>query len=555
PIFSKQASGVENNKTRTSPRVSQLKSTKTDSGTAATTANRNSTLPENSSSILPAFPPAVKQRVYSTSQPGVQRSISNGSKKLESFGFTPASSLVAGTATATVTTPNATTSMPQPASTSHSIHRPTGHGLATRFKSVQVQGATPPTTQNTASAPRAPVPIVKTEPRSKRLDLGSIPTRTDTLPSLPLPRTPENPKAVKWGPPLTSSIGTAGDPYSISSDSDSDSDEYDGDNVINDRDGGDDESGDKTDKKPHSAPPLKLLKSFADLTDAQHETASDVEAVLKQFPVWLDSPSPTELKYSYEVSSGILRPVLPTRTRASEKTSADDHSKVDNEKDVKNSIEKREGQTRGKRHIRFSGEGDDAFGPYSSPTKRTALADSSWGALAARRIHIASSPIPVKPSGSTLSSSATSRRDSFSSCRGSASSSLRPDLKRQQIKPKLNLKSKLCENHDQEDARGSRSLTTKEGNRSTRAQEKEKEKTKTEEEAKSKKNEKDKTKRKQTRKRKEMEKKKQKGGKARARHRNMNRLQIQNLQREIERLAEGKPERLARVKSREKLRS
>ncbi|KAI0964843.1 hypothetical protein F4678DRAFT_366300 [Xylaria arbuscula] len=541
PLFGGKASLVENSKNEKNPGISQLKSAKTGSGTTAIAANRSGILSRNTSSIPPTLPPAVKERVYSTSGPGARRNISNGPKKLEAFGFVSASSLVAGnaTATATATTRNAASPMLKPASTFHSIPKPTNQSVAQRMNPVQLQSATPPTTQKTASAPRTPVLIVKTELRSKHIDLGSIPARTDTPP--PLPRTPENPKAVKWGLPLSSSIGTAGDPYAISSDSDSDTDDYDGGNVINDRDGDDNTSSNRDDEKQHSIPPLKLLKSFTEPNDAQQETASDVEAVLKQFPVWLDSPSPTELKYSYEVSSGILRPAIPTR--ASAKTSADGHSNV-NEKDVRNGRDggkRGEGEGRGKRHIRFSGDGDDAFGPYSSPTKRAAVADYPWGALPARRIHIASSPVPVKRGSSTLPScSAASPSPSSSSRRDSLSSSLELDSKRQQIKVKPKPKHISYENQNHNYDQDSRSSIAK-GRDGGTLRIPTPTATYMKDKAKSKDNEKDKSKRTQTTKRKEKEKKKQEGGKASSRHRNVHRLQIQNLQREIERLAGEKP--------------
>ncbi|TRX98083.1 hypothetical protein FHL15_001293 [Xylaria flabelliformis] len=187
-------------------------------------------LPRPSSTLPLAFAPAVKPRIYSASRPGGRQNVDIKSKKLEAFGFVSATSLLPRNTTRDATT-------------------------------------IPPIT-NTQNAPAAAVttlPNAKLEPVSKTTSkpIKQEPSKVRFSATRLLPRTPEKPVRAKRAHTPSYSSGTHKDPYAISSDSD--------------------------DGNPYSCPPLR---SFAEIADT-YETASDVEAVLNQFPAWLDSPSPT----------------------------------------------------------------------------------------------------------------------------------------------------------------------------------------------------------------------------------------------------------------------
>ncbi|KAI0904529.1 hypothetical protein F4823DRAFT_204804 [Ustulina deusta] len=377
PLFG-EAGDVEDNKKNVKfSGTSRQQPATTASSTSTTTAHQKSTLPRNSSSILPpTLFPAVKSRVYSTPRPAVQRDINNESKKLEAFGFVSAASLVAGAATPT--TRNAAVVTPTPTfksnSLSHSVAKPvnqcgSGQGEPAQAQSRKHQSL-PRTTQNTPAAV-TPVPIVEAKPISKPTRRGTIQGQTSSL--QPLPRTPENPMAAKQAP--TSSVGSYHDPYAISSDSDSDSDSDD-----------EDSNG-----KPHNIPSLKSLSSFAEPADA-HETASDVEAVLNQFPVWLNSPSPTELGSSYLAASTPPRPTIDVRPIATTRPSKRSYEDEDEDDDGGKTKDK-EGKEQ--RRVRFR-RGDDGS---PSPTKRAAISDESRRPPARR--------IPPPPPPSSFFSSAS----------------------------------------------------------------------------------------------------------------------------------------------------
>ncbi|KAI0430040.1 hypothetical protein F5Y09DRAFT_241340 [Xylaria sp. FL1042] len=347
-----KSSDVEESNKDVKPGISYQKRATATVNTNSTNANRDSTLSRNSSSLPHMFPPAVKTRVYSTTRPATRRNVNDGSKKLEAFGFVSAATLVSRTNTAT--TKSATTITPTSAlesnATSHSITKLKSQNASKHMKLTQEQSRSRQLSSRTAqniSAPLTPVPIVEAKPISKPTQRGTLKVQTSNI--QPPPRTPENRITVKQEPALSSSIGTYGDPYTISSGSDSDSD--DDSSVI-----------------PCSPRPVKSLSSFATKLEV-YETASDVEAVLNQFPVWLESPSPTELGSSY---SSMPTPVQPIISNRLSKASRDDAG-----------INKRK-EGREKRRIRFS--------PSPSPTKRTALLDQSSRSPAAGR-YIASSPV------------------------------------------------------------------------------------------------------------------------------------------------------------------
>lgn len=258
-------------------------------------ANSKGTLPRPSSSALPlTFQPAVKPRIYSTSQPSGKRNAKIGPQRLETFGFVSATSLMPTTTkrNPTIVPPvsniqdavSATTLTPilEPNLVRKPISKPI------KQEEVHLLGSSraslPHATRNLAAAATSS-PISKFTSKPIKREGPEIRISGPQ----PLPQTPERPRSTKRVRTPSYSTGTYRDPYAISSDSDSNND---GDN--------------NRDCKPHSCPPLK---SFAESADT-HETASDVEAVLNQFPAWLDSPSPTELRSGY---LGASRPTAASR--------------------------------------------------------------------------------------------------------------------------------------------------------------------------------------------------------------------------------------------------
>ncbi|KAI8950532.1 hypothetical protein F4801DRAFT_343956 [Xylaria longipes] len=272
-------------KADTNIRTLQQKPNSTPASVAVT--NSKGALPRSFSSALPpAFLPAVKPRVYSASRSGGKRNFDIGSKKLEAFGFVSATSLLPATTKLNATTvppianrPNAAPAIaPTPIVKSEPVPIPTHK--PSKQEEVQILGGnreSPPRATRNLAAVATSSPISKFTPRPIKQEAVEVQISV----TQPLPRTPEKPIPTKRPCTPSYSTGTYGDPYAISSDSDSDDD--DGDNYGNDN------------GKSHNPPPLK---SFAEIADT-HETASDVEAVLNQFPTWLDSPSPTELRSSY----------------------------------------------------------------------------------------------------------------------------------------------------------------------------------------------------------------------------------------------------------------
>ncbi|KAI1346289.1 hypothetical protein F5Y01DRAFT_298121 [Xylaria sp. FL0043] len=354
-LFDNKADDAEGNKKDVKPGISQQQQQTTATvSTVPIDGNRNSIPSSNSASIPPTFPPAVKARVYGTSRPAAQRNAKGGSNNLEAFGFVSAASLVSRNDTATTRNTTAVTPTPtlEAGSISHSKPKHISQTASKRLKLVKEEAkndlSSPRITQNT-SAPLTPARMVEAKPPSKSTQRGTAQSQKSDL--QPTPRTPENRITVKQEPTLSSSLGTKGDPYAISSDSDNDSD--DDSSVIS--------------SSPH---PIKSLSSFNGKLEV-YETASDVEAVLDQFPVWLESPSPAELGSSYSSMPTPVRPILPAQP-----------SKTDDA----GTNPCKEG--REKRRIRFSG--DDGFSPSPSPTKRTAVLEKSSYSPAAVARQIAS---------------------------------------------------------------------------------------------------------------------------------------------------------------------
>ncbi|KAI0854832.1 hypothetical protein F4860DRAFT_498179 [Xylaria cubensis] len=226
-------------------------------------------LPRPSSALPPAFAPAVKPRIYSASRPGGRQNVDIRSKKLEAFGFVSATSLLPRNSTRDATTiPPITNTQNAAAAAVTTLPNvklePVSKPALKPIKREEVQilcdsrkpllqatqnaatVATPPSISRTISKP------IKQEPPQVQFSATRL-----------LPQTPEKPVRAKRTHTPSYSSGTYKDPYAISSDSE--------------------------DGNPYSCPPLR---SFAEIADT-YETASDVEAVLNQFPAWLDSPSPT----------------------------------------------------------------------------------------------------------------------------------------------------------------------------------------------------------------------------------------------------------------------
>ncbi|KAI0449123.1 hypothetical protein F5B21DRAFT_495332 [Xylaria acuta] len=287
PLSKGKLGGVVHGKADTNIGALRQKPNTTPNSVAVT--NNKGVLPRSSSSALPpTFLPAVKPRVYSASRPSSKRNINIGSKKLEAFGFVSAASLLPATTNRNAATVplvenrenSASAVTPTPILKSKPIRKLASKPI--KQEEIQILGSSresfPRATRNLTTAATSS-PIYKFTPKPIKQEALEIQINAPQ----PLPRTPEKSIPTKRARTPSYSVGTYGDPYAIPSDSDSDSDNDNG--------------------KPHSCPPLK---SFAKIADT-HETASDVEAVLNQFPAWLDSPSPTELRSSYP---GTSRPTI-----------------------------------------------------------------------------------------------------------------------------------------------------------------------------------------------------------------------------------------------------
>ncbi|KAI0437356.1 hypothetical protein F4803DRAFT_556091 [Xylaria telfairii] len=258
-------------------------------------ANSNSTSPGFSSSPLPpTFQPAVKPRIYSASQPSGKRNVNVGPQRLEAFGFVSGASLMPAT---TKRNPNTVPPVSNirdavSAATLTSIlePEPVRKPISKPIKQEEVhilgssRGLISRATRNIAATAKSS-PISKLTSKPMKQEAPEI----NTTILQPLPQTPKRPRSTKRVRTPSYSTGTYRDPYAISSDSESSNDDDNNRNF-----------------KPHSCPPLK---SFAESSDT-HETASDVEAVLNQFPAWLDSPNPAELRSSY---LGASRPSSSSR--------------------------------------------------------------------------------------------------------------------------------------------------------------------------------------------------------------------------------------------------
>ncbi|KAI0871990.1 hypothetical protein GGS24DRAFT_469217 [Hypoxylon argillaceum] len=299
PRLSGEAGETAPKKTYMNVGISQENTAPTAGATAIVTTSLDPALLRNPRPILPpTFPPAVKARIYSNvSRGGSQRKMDTGSKNLDTFGFTSTALPVARTGS-TSQPDMATTVFAPPASTCQ---------------------------------PK-PIPIPKpTTKRIKQETQEPPQPRTATLPLLP--RTPERPATTKrahtWTTPST---GTYADPYTLSSDSESD-----------------DDANDNSNKETYNLPPLGSFTNILDM----HETASDVEAVLDQFPAWLSSPSTPELRSSYLTASSPSRPIIAPRPSARPRNMEG---------------ENRDKERRESRRVRF-GEGD-GFSPSPVPQKR-----------------------------------------------------------------------------------------------------------------------------------------------------------------------------------------
>ncbi|KAI0523930.1 hypothetical protein F5B22DRAFT_423131 [Xylaria bambusicola] len=334
------------------------------------TANRSGTLTRSSPSIPSSLPlPAVKGRIYSTPQARKQRNIENGLKKLESFGFVSASSLLTETNAAncrnvapTHMSKSQSTSKFKPHSISSSIKQEYSSHVRPLGVHSENQQSLLQTTRNTAGA-ITPVPKLKAESMSTPTYLATTQSRIGSL--LPSPRTPDNSKAGKQtASNLSSSIGTRGDPYSISSDSDSD-EGYDHDTVAMSHDQG------SRNHDSHNLTSLKSLGSFSEINrNDAHETASDVEAVLEQYPTWLDSPSPAKHRSRAMPSTATATTKNVTATIAKTAPPTWPSKRLWNTDGKKSNDNRR---------VRFiCGYDDDAFSPSPlPPAKRRAVLEES----------------------------------------------------------------------------------------------------------------------------------------------------------------------------------
>ncbi|KAK5635524.1 hypothetical protein RRF57_011237 [Xylaria bambusicola] len=342
------------------------------------TANHNNSLPKSSPSIPSSLPPpAVKERIYSAPRPRKQPNIETGSKKLESFGFVSAASLLDETDVAnrqsiapTHMSKSQSTSKFKPHTLSKSIKQEGSSHVRPLGVRIENHQSVPQTTRNTVGAV-TPVPKLKTEPIPMPTYPAMIQAHTSSL--MLSPRTPENSKAVKKAASnLSSSIGTRGDPYSISSDSDSD-DDYDHDIDTTSHNQG------NSNNDSRSLTSLKSLSSFSKMNqnDAHEETASDVEAVLEQYPTWLNSPSPAQPR-SW---------AMPSTTATTTTNATASIAKMAPPTWPNKRLRDTNGKKRNdKRRVRFiSGDDDDAFSPSPlPPAKRLAILEESRYPQAAR---------------------------------------------------------------------------------------------------------------------------------------------------------------------------
>ncbi|KAI1162606.1 hypothetical protein F5B18DRAFT_376944 [Nemania serpens] len=139
-----------------------------------------------------------------------------------------------------------------------------------------------------------PVPISQQPTYTFKRATSEAAVVVEAQPRTPQPRTPQPRPRSNARPPAyytPSSASTSGDPYLISSGSDSDSDSDTYPNADNDINGHGKGNG-GSNRASRNPPALKSFAKF-DFADA-HEPASDVEAVLEEFPAWLrSSPCPT----------------------------------------------------------------------------------------------------------------------------------------------------------------------------------------------------------------------------------------------------------------------
>ncbi|KAI1121065.1 hypothetical protein F5Y10DRAFT_257099 [Nemania abortiva] len=284
--------------------------------TTASATGLNSTLRRDPHHIPPTFPPAVKARIYSDSERGSQGNSSTKSKKLEALGFASGTQPAARTAN------------------------------ATKRENASV-GTVAPTPLCKSKPPPIPRPSIK---RVKQE--AEEPAQAQITAFLTVPRTPEQPTAMRraynWSSP---SIGTSADPYTLSSDDDDDDD--------------DDDTA-TTHGKPYNLPPLQSFANIADM----YETASDVEAVLDQFPAWLSTPSPPEPRSINRSVPPTSRPI--TAPRLNGRPGADEDGN-------------RSGERRESRRVRF--RGDDGFSSSPVPPKRV-VAPIERASPRAKRIHV-----------------------------------------------------------------------------------------------------------------------------------------------------------------------
>lgn len=269
PLPSRSKLSSTNNMTNTSKR-GPFES----ASTRAPSSSLDSFLP---SKALPVpsfpFPPAVKERVYSSApRPRLPRNAEAISIKHEMRGSVPTAPCLAGPANA-----------------------PTGRDAAVAAAPVRIH---------------KPRPIAQPIMKSEAPEVGEV----QTLTLQQRPRTNGQLPSTMPAYNSLSSIGTPGDPYCISSGSDNDSD-FDADADAAGR-------GNRHRASPNPCP----LSSFINFTDT-HEPASDVEAVLKEFPKWLGSLDPTEPQpISVAVPAPALQPTTTvqatTNTRQSQSTTA-----------------------------------------------------------------------------------------------------------------------------------------------------------------------------------------------------------------------------------------
>ncbi|GAP92075.2 hypothetical protein SAMD00023353_3100680 [Rosellinia necatrix] len=212
--------------------------------TATTTAKKSAWPPPEPFLSQPphAFPLAVKARIYpATQRPGRQQKGNSGLKTLETFGFQPAASHLPKAATETTPRNSAFAAAALiPTHTTASTALPKLRPVPTppKREAIQTHGSSSRSCQSLPRTPRhatavSPRPSVSTTtPAAKPIKQeagGQLPSSSSSrmarVALLP-PRTPENKTSARRAPVVSASptVGTYGDPYTISSDSDSDGD-------------------------------------------------------------------------------------------------------------------------------------------------------------------------------------------------------------------------------------------------------------------------------------------------------------------------------------------